>query len=443
MTHHLLLSSPLLGHLGPVLAVASALRGRGDDVTVLTGRRYRDRVEAAGAEFSALPPEADYDDTDLDAWLPGRAGRTGIDAVRHDLIGMFVRPLPAQARAVAAELARRRYATVVAETAFLGVLPLAASAPAGDRVPVVGLSAIPVTFTSVDAAPFGPALAPGTTALHRLRNRVLTTALHAGPFRPVRRAAEAAMAEAGAPAMRGTFFDQAAAFDVCFQLSAPGLEYPRRELPDSIRFVGPLRPVPATTPAPAWWQDVLDARAAGRPVVHVTQGTIDNADLGRLLVPALRGLEGDDVLVVATTGGRPVADLLAAAGGALPANARVAEFLSYPDLLPRTDVVVTNGGFGGVQQALAAGVPLVVAGGTEDKPEVAARVAWAGAGVDLRTGTPAPQRVRDGVRRVLAEDRFRVRAAELQREIAALGDPLETVVRTLADLAAAGTGAAR
>ena len=43
-------------------------------------------------------------------------------------------------------------------------------------------------------------------------------------------------------------------------------------------------------------------------------------------------------------------------------------------LLPRTDVLVTNGGYGGVQQALAHGVPLVVAGRTEDKVEVAARV---------------------------------------------------------------------
>ena len=57
-------------------------------------------------------------------------------------------------------------------------------------------------------------------------------------------------------------------------------------------------------------------------------------------------------------------------------------------LLPKVDVMVTNGGYGAVQRALSMGVPLVVAGNTEDKPEVAARVAWAGAGVNLKTGTP-------------------------------------------------------
>ena len=50
----------------------------------------------------------------------------------------------------------------------------------------------------------------------------------------------------------------------------------------------------------------------------------------------------------------------------------------------------------------------VVAGSTEDKPEVAARVAWSGAGVNLRSGSPSAARVRravrqHGIRAVLAD----------------------------------------
>jgi UDP:flavonoid glycosyltransferase YjiC (YdhE family) len=59
-------------------------------------------------------------------------------------------------------------------------------------------------------------------------------------------------------------------------------------------------------------------------------------------------------------------------------------------------------------------VPLVVAGDTEDKPEVAARVAWAGAGVDLRTGTPTPRAVRSAVRQVLADPRYVANARRLE-----------------------------
>ena len=67
-------------------------------------------------------------------------------------------------------------------------------------------------------------------------------------------------------------------------------------------------------------------------------------------------------------------------GFPLPPNTYVAEYLPHDVLLPKVDVMVTNGGYGAVQRALSTGVPLVVAGDTEDKPEVAARVAWSGAG---------------------------------------------------------------
>jgi UDP:flavonoid glycosyltransferase YjiC (YdhE family) len=104
--------------------------------------------------------------------------------------------------------------------------------------------------------------------------------------------------------------------------------------------------------------------------------------------------------------------------GPIPANARVATFLPYAHLLPRVSIVITNAGFGGVQLALAHGIPLIAAGGSEEKPEVAARVAWTGAGLDLRTATPTPHRLRDAVRTLLREPRYRESARRLQLETA-------------------------
>ena len=116
-----------------------------------------------------------------------------------------------------------------------------------------------------------------------------------------------------------------------------------------------------------------------------------------------RALAHDDVLVVATTGGPDPEPLRRG----LPANVRLERFVPHDLLLPHVDVMVTNGGYGGVQQALANGVPLVVAGDSEDKPEVAARVQWSGAGINLHTGRPSPAMVARAVRRVLARDSYR------------------------------------
>ena len=287
------------------------------------------------------------------------------------------------------------------------------------------------------------------------RNWVISTILHRGPLRPVQDGLRAALHEAGAPGPEGNYFDQATRFDLTFQLATPGIEYPRRSMPATVRLVGPLQlpvapgvpgggpPAPGHRPdgagraadrtsgLPSWWGD-LDGR---RPVVHVTQGTMDNGDLGRLMVPTLRGLAREDVLVVASTGGRPVEQLVEQHGGPLPANVRVASFLPYDQLLPRDHVMVTNGGFGGVQQALAYGVPLVVAGGSRGQ----ARGGRPGRLVRRRARTCAPARrgaarVRRAVRRVLRSPAHRREAGRLQREIAGLGDPVTTVVDTLTRL---------
>jgi UDP:flavonoid glycosyltransferase YjiC (YdhE family) len=83
--------------------------------------------------------------------------------------------------------------------------------------------------------------------------------------------------------------------------------------------------------------------------------------------------------------------------------------------------VVTNGGWGGTLAALAHGIPLVIAGGDLDKPEIAARVAWAGAAVNLKTGTPSAAKVASGVDRVLADPSFRDAATRVGAQLRSLG----------------------
>jgi UDP:flavonoid glycosyltransferase YjiC (YdhE family) len=80
----------------------------------------------------------------------------------------------------------------------------------------------------------------------------------------------------------------------------------------------------------------------------------------------------------------------------------------------------------------------VVAGDSEDKPEVAARVQWSGAGIDLRSGRPSVPKLAAAVRRILHEPGFRQRARALQAEIAQTR-PLDTISEVLLDLTAAST----
>jgi UDP:flavonoid glycosyltransferase YjiC (YdhE family) len=81
-------------------------------------------------------------------------------------------------------------------------------------------------------------------------------------------------------------------------------------------------------------------------------------------------------------------------------------------------MMVSNGGYGGTQMALAHGIPLVVAGETEDKMEVAARVEWSGTGINLRTQRPSPEQVRRAVKEVRTNPRYRENARAMQADFA-------------------------
>lgn len=404
MSSYLITCTPAHGHVMPLLQIARHLLSRGHEVSFLTSIRYIDRVTATGARFIPLPEEADVDLDDADGAFPERVGLTGPAALRFDMSNLFVRPGAAQLAAVRAEIAERRIDAVLTEPLFVGGA-LLQLLPERERPPVVVLGIFPLGARSKDAAPFGLGVTPMPGPIGRLRNAMLRMVAERAIFGGIQREAdEMARRETGRD-LGGFVLDWAGRADAYVQFTVPEFEYPRSDLPKTVHFAGPL-PAPASTVAlPAWWADLDGARR----VVHVTQGTIANSDLGQLVEPTITALAASGSLVVVSTGGRPVDTLPAD----LPPNVRVAEYLPYDRLLPLVDVLVTNGGYGGVQQALAHGVPIVVAGQTEDKVEVSARIGWSGAGIDLRTTTVAPAQVGRAVERVLADPAYRGHAERI------------------------------
>jgi UDP:flavonoid glycosyltransferase YjiC (YdhE family) len=325
--------------------------------------------------------------------------------LRFDMSNLFIRPGAAQLAAVREQIARGDVDAILSEPLFVGCA-LLQLLPKGERPPVVVLGIFPLGARSRDTAPFGLGVTPLPGPLGRLRNAALRTMAERVIFGGVQKEADAmAVRETGRP-LGGFVLDWPGRADAYVQFTVPEFEYSRPDLPETVHFAGPLTPRPAKTgDLPDWWGD-LDG---SRPLVHVTQGTIANSDFTQLVIPTITALAASEVLVVVSTGGRPV-DVLPAD---LPANVRVAEYLPYDRLLPLVDVLVTNGGYGGVQQALTHGVPIVVAGQTEDKVEVSARVGWSGAGINLRTTTVRPERVRRAVDAILRDASYRENAERI------------------------------
>jgi MGT family glycosyltransferase len=406
MPEILIASLSPVGHIGPLLTVAQGLVDRGDRVTVLTSAEHAAKIRKAGATPQAIPAEADFDLTRLDIDLPGRTDTSGIKRVNFDIVRLFVQPMPHQARALSQLMAQTQFDAIIVDAGFFGILPFLLGDPDA-RPPVLAYTTTPLMVTSRDTAPSGMGLPPTSTTLGRLRNRALNVLSQKVLLRQSQNAANYLLDRLNSRPLPMFILDSGLLADRYIAPTVPEFDYPRSDLPANVRYVGAVHPALSQDfRLPPWWSE-LDGE---RPVVHVTQGTIDNADLGRLLEPTIDALGGEDVIVVATTGGRKLSRLKMS----LPMNTYVAEHIPHDLLLPKVDVMVTNGGYGAVQRALATGVPLVVAGNTEDKPEVAARVAWTGAGINLRTATPTPGAVRAAVREVLDNGSYLRRARELE-----------------------------
>jgi len=403
MTRFLLSTMPAAGHVHPAVPVAAALVARGHEVVWHTGAEYARTVTATGATFVPARHTPSFTDLPPDPDPGARGPAAGVSALRKLLVDRM-----------AGQLAD--YEEILKEHDIDGVLvDLCALGGAAlherHGIPWATLGISPLTMPSPDTPPFGTGQAPPRTALGRARNHLIH---RLGRF-AMRGLTEAYTRQRAAlglrPLPRGVAaFDHMISPMLHLQAATPAIEYPRRNWPANVHFVGPLLPPPSSTVnLPPWWDELRDARR----VVHVTQGTVAT-DPATLTRPALEALADFDGLVVVTT---PDPDAL----GPLPPNTRVATFVPHSVLLPRVHAMVSNAGYNGAKAALAHGVPLVLAPWGNDQPDVAARMAWSGAAVNLRVRTPAPSAIADAVRTVLTDDAYRRAAARVQAEFTEYG----------------------
>jgi UDP:flavonoid glycosyltransferase YjiC (YdhE family) len=177
-------------------------------------------------------------------------------------------------------------------------------------------------------------------------------------------------------------------------------------------------------PPPPW----LPALGRERPVVAVTLGTVFNVESGDLFTRVLAGTAMLPVDVVAAVG--PQID--PAALGPQPANVHVTRFVAWPDLLPRSRVMVSHGGSGSVLGALAHGLPSLLLPLGADQPHNARRCAALGIGRVLDPVDATAEQIRDAVGAVLDDEPTAERArrwAARCRDLPTAGAAVDALAR--------------
>jgi MGT family glycosyltransferase len=377
MSTVLIYTSPARGHLYPMMDVALALQAGGHRVVVQSLAAERDHVHAAGIEHRPLAPAIEGIE------LADHRAR-GTRAQLQAALDCWATRAPHEVDDLGATLSDLSPDLVVVDANTWGA---AALARAQGRPWAMFLPyCLPVP--SADAPAFGPGFAPPRNGLHRMRDRAVWAAQHRLSAPAVDRL-NALRGQLGVPPLAGLpelYLDS----DALLYRTAEPFEYHRRDWPANVHMIGPGLWSPPAQP-PDW------LAALPHPRVLVSVSTELQRD-GAIITAALDGLADEPGSLIVTTAALDPAEFRAPND-----RTRIVRFLSHAAVIQSVDVVVTHGGMGTTQRALAAGVPLVVVPWGRDQGESARRVEHSGAGVRLSPRHLSADRMRDAVRTALSQ----------------------------------------
>lgn len=357
------------GHVNPTLPVVAELVRRGHTVTYHTSPAFRAEIEATGATVYLYPGgEQPLPDPPTPV--------TMVESLAHTTLGL----LPA----VLDDLRRDRPDLIVHDSSCLW------GAVAARELGVPAASSF-TTFAFNRHVPSPTSASWDLLAMARKQPRSV------GGYLRARGELHRRFDARGIPLLDLLNIRQPLNLVYTSRTFQPAAEH----FDDSYRFVGPS--IGARPADPSFESDRLQD-----PVLYASLGTVFNADpqLLRTFATALAPLGG--TVVVST--GQTDPDAL----GPLPANVLPLRFVPQPEVLARAALFITHGGMNSVNEALYAGVPMLVVPQGADQPMIARRVVELGAGLSIRTEDVEKGSVRSLARRLLHEPGFRTAAAGLK-----------------------------
>ena len=397
---------PFDGHFNPLTSLAVYLKGAGHDVRWYTQEAYENKLKKLGIHHYPFQKALQLNQYNLDTIFAERLKhKDQIKRLNFDLQNVFVLRTSEFFEDICEINKTFTFDVLIADVMFTA-LPVVRHRL---HKPVIAVGVVPLIETSKDLAPAGLGMAPDYSFIGKQKQKVLRFLTDRILFGRTHKLFRKVLSGYGIKANGNTMDFLIKSSTLFLQSGTPGFEYKRSDLGKNIRYIGALLPMRKQLRVET---DLNLKKRQFKKVILVTQGTIEK-DPQKLIVPTLEAFKDTENLVIATTGGSGTEELRSR----YPYdNIVVEDFIPFGDVLPFTDVYVTNGGYGGVMLSIEHQVPMVVAGIHEGKNEINARVGYFRLGINLHTETPSPELLRKSVNEVLMGSEYKTNTARLGNE---------------------------
>ncbi|KKC26037.1 glycosyltransferase [Sphingomonas sp. SRS2] len=391
MAHFAIIAPPLAGHINPMLALARVLVERGHRVTFLQQSHGAALVRAAAMDVTLIGGGRDQG-------THPTTGRGPVDTART------IRSVAKRAQTICTE-APDILRAIGADAAIVDQLePAGALVARSLGLPLVTVAnALPINREPAIPPPYvGWRYDPTPFGLWRNRGgyRIADWLM-----RPVTKVLSCHAARWGIHP-RQHFEDYGSDLAQISQAVA-SIDFPRRRLPDSFQYTGPLRlPDDGEFAIPA---------GSGQPLIFASLGTLQGAR-ARLFAKIARACDALGAKLVLAHGGL----LSPSETAALPGNPVVEPFVPQRAVLRHADLAITHAGFNTVLDALSFGVPMVTLPLAFEQPATAARLDRAGV-TRVLSPNASWRQLACGISAALNEREYRNRASVIQAEINAAG----------------------
>jgi UDP:flavonoid glycosyltransferase YjiC (YdhE family) len=398
---------PFDGHFNPLTGVAMHLKAAGHDMRWYAGPSYAARLARLGIPHFPFQRATEIKQHNIGELFPERAKLRGLALIRFEGKQVFVSNTENFFEDVREIDASFPFDALFCDAAFWAMKLI--KEKLGKRVFAFGVS--PSKETSNDVPPNFAGLKPAKTALGRFIHQGMRALMERMVMSEMKAIYNGMLAAHGLAPIEGYMLDVAyRSPDVLFQSGVPGFAYPRRESNPKVKFVGALLPYKAAIATAFPQSEKLDKY---KLVILISQGTVDNKDPRKLIVPTLEALKDTGALLIVATGYTKTEELRKS----YPQdNIIIEDFIDFDFILNHTDLFICNGGYGSILLSLSKGVPLLTAGIREGKNDINAHVDYFGVGIDLRTENPRPGDILRAAGRVLSEPRWKKNVARLRDE---------------------------